>query len=253
MDAGLQQLWLRFRRIHDEEARQRLIIHYSPLVKYVAGRVGAGMPRHVDTSDLVSYGIFGLMDAIERFDPDLGFKFETYASTRIRGAIIDELRSMDWVPRSVRRKSRDIGRAMRELHSHLMREPTDEELAEAVGMTVDELNDALAAVSRSSVAALDDVFYLGNGESMSLIDTIEDGGIVTPESNMDELEMRRLLKEAITSLSDREQKVLALYYYDSMTLKQIGEIFGVTESRICQIHAKAVLLLRGELEERLAA
>lgn len=252
MDAGLQKLWLRFRQNADEEARQRLIIHYSPLVKYVAGRVGAGMPRHVDTSDLVSYGIFGLMDAIERFDPDLGFKFETYASTRIRGAIIDELRSMDWVPRSVRRKSRDIGRAMRELHSRLMREPTDEELAEAVDMTVDELNDALAAVSRSSVAALDDVFHLGNGESMSLIDTIEDRAMVTPESNVDVLEMRRLLKEAITSLSDREQKVLALYYYDSMTLKQIGEIFGVTESRICQIHAKAVLGLRGELEDRLS-
>lgn len=253
MDDALAQLWLRFRRTGDEAARERLIVHYSPLVKYVASRVGAGMPQHVDKADLTSYGVFGLMDAIDRFDPDLGYKFETYASTRIRGAIIDELRAMDWVPRSVRRKSRDITTALRELRGSLLREPTDEEVAEEVGMTVEELTDALAAVSRSSVAALDDVFRLGDGETLSLIDTIEDTATVSPEANVDTAETRRILKEAITSLSDREQKVLALYYFDAMTLRQIGEIFGVTESRICQIHAKAVLSLRGEMEQRLAA
>ncbi len=252
MDPELRVLWERYRETEDASVREQLILHYSPLVKYVAGRVGVGMPSNVEHADLVSYGIFGLMDAIEKFDLDKGFKFETYAITRIRGAILDELRSIDWVPRSVRSKARKIERAMQQLEQRLERSPTDEELAEELGVSQAELEDMLSSVSMTSIAALDDAFDVGDGERITLKDTIEDDAMVSPEEHVDDVEMRRLLRDAITRLSEREQTVLGLYYFEGMTLAQIGEILGVTESRICQIHTKAVLRLRTKLQERIA-
>jgi RNA polymerase sigma factor for flagellar operon FliA len=192
------------------------------------------------------------MDAIEKFDVDKGFKFETYAITRIRGAILDELRSIDWVPRSVRSKARKIEQAMQRLEQRLERSPTDAEIAEELGVSVADLEDMLSAVSMTSVAALDDAFDVGDGERIALKDTIEDRDMVKPEEHLDDVEMRRLLKEAIGRLSEREQKVLALYYFEGMTLAQIGDILGVTESRICQIHTKSVMRLRTKLHERMA-
>jgi RNA polymerase sigma factor for flagellar operon FliA len=207
------------------------------------------MPANVEHADLVSYGIFGLMDAIEKFDPGRGFKFETYAVTRIRGAIIDELRSIDWVPRSVRAKARRIEKAMRQLEQRLNRTPTDDELAAELAIPVEELEDMLTAVSMTSMAALDDVLDVGDGESITLVDTLEEENLTSPEGNIDDQEMRRQLREAIGRLSEREQKVLALYYFESMTLAQIGDILGVTESRICQIHTKAVMSLRTKMQD----
>lgn len=249
MEQELEHLWSRYRDSGDADLREQLILHYSPLVKYVAGRVGAGMPANVEHADLVSYGIFGLMDAIEKFDPSRGFKFETYAVTRIRGAIIDELRSIDWVPRSVRAKARRIEKAIRQLEQRLNRTPSDEELAIELMVSTEELEDMLTSVSMTSMAALDDVLDIGDGESITLVDTLEEENLTSPEGNIDDQETRRQLREAIGRLSEREQKVLALYYFENMTLAQVGDILGVTESRICQIHTKAVMSLRNKLQD----
>ncbi len=251
MDPEVRALWDRYRATGDTEAREQLILQYSPLVKYVAGRVGVGMPSNVEHADLVSYGIFGLMDAIEKFDPEKGYKFETYAITRIRGAIIDELRSIDWVPRSVRSKARRIEQAIHRLEGQLQRTPTDEELAAELDISEDDLADMLSQVSLTSMVALDEAFDLGGGDHISLVDTLQDANTVQPEDNIDEKETRRLLREAIGRLSEREQTVIALYYFEGLTLAQIGDILGVTESRVCQIHTKSVLSLRSKLLDRI--
>jgi RNA polymerase sigma factor FliA len=245
-------LWERYRESGDPEVRERLIVHYAPLVKYVAGRVAVGMPANVEHADLVSYGIFGLMDAIEKFDLDKGFKFETYAVTRIRGSIIDELRSIDWVPRSVRAKARKVETAMQRLENELHRTPTDEELAAVLGWTVDELQETLARVSMTSMAALDETLDVA-GDRISLVDTLQDLTVILPEESYEDTETKELLRETMTRLSEREQTVLGLYYFEGMTLAQIGDVLGVTESRICQIHTKAVLSLRTKLVETLGA
>ncbi len=243
------QLWGEYAKGRDAAVRERLIIHYAPLVKYVAGRVAVGMPAHVEHSDLVSYGIFGLMDAIEKFEPGRGFKFETYAVARIRGAIIDELRSVDWVPRSVRTRSRKVEAAMQELESTLKRSPTEEELAEELGWTLEELQDTLARMSMTSIAALDEVLDVGDGDRITLVDTLQDLTVSLPEETLDDSETKRLLRATLTRLTEREQTVLGLYYFEGMTLSQIGDVLGVTESRVCQIHTKAVLSLRTKLGE----
>lgn len=252
MESDVLETWKSYRATGDAELREQLIIEYAPLVKYVAGRVGVGMPAHVDHADLVSYGIFGLMDAIEKFDVNAGVKFETYAVRRIRGAIIDELRGIDWVPRSVRSKARKIERALRELETDLGREPSDEELAEALEVTTDELENWLEQVSYTNIAALDEALDLGDGDNVAIVDTLQDTSSPSPQESLDDAEMRRLLRDAIGRLNDREQQVLALYYFEGMTLGQVGEILGVTESRVCQIHTKAVLRLKTKLTQQLA-
>lgn len=252
VDSEVHALWLRYQRDHDQQVREELILHYAPLVKYVAGRVAVGMPSSVDHADLVSYGIFGLMDAIEKFDLDKGFKFETYALTRIRGAIIDELRSLDWVPRSVRARARQLEATMQRLESELHRSPSDEELIDELGWSLSELHDTLTRISMTSMAALDEVLDVGDGDQVTLVDTLQDLSIVLPEASLDDAETKRLLRETIGRLTDREQTVLGLYYFEGMTLSQIGGVLGVTESRISQIHTKAVLSLRAKLAEKLS-
>jgi RNA polymerase sigma factor FliA len=252
VEGQVQAWWERYRDTGDPEVREQLILHYAPLVKYVAGRVAVGMPPNVEHSDLVSYGIFGLMDAIEKFDLAKGYKFETYAITRIKGAIIDELRSVDWVPRSVRAKARRIEAAVARLEAELHRSPSDEELAAAVDMTVVELEETLTKMSLTSVAALDEVLDVGEGgDRISLVDTLQDLTTVMPEDSLDEQETKQMLRDAIGRLSEREQTVLGLYYFEGMTLAQVGDVLGVTESRICQIHTKAVMSLRAKLAERI--
>jgi len=250
VERDIEALWQRYRETRTPEVRERLIIHYAPLVKYVAGRVAVGMPANVEHADLVSYGIFGLMDAIEKFDLDKGFKFETYAVTRIKGAIIDELRSIDWVPRSVRAKARQLEGAMQRLEHDLHRTPTDEELADELGWTLEELQDTLARVSMTSVAALDETLDVA-GDRISLVDTLQDLTVTLPEESFEDEETKQVLRETLTRLTEREQTVLGLYYFEGMTLSQIGDVLGVTESRICQIHTKAVLSLRTKLLETL--
>jgi RNA polymerase sigma factor FliA len=253
VDRDVQSLWQRYRDAHEPDVREQLILQYAPLVKYVAGRVAVGMPSNVEHADLVSYGIFGLMDAIEKFDLDKGYKFETYAITRIKGAIIDELRSVDWVPRSVRSKARKLEAAMQRLESELRRSPTEEELALDLGWTVEELQETLTRVSMTSVAALDEVLDIGEGDRISLVDTLQDLNVELPEASYDDLETKQLLRATLGRLSEREQTVLGLYYFEGMTLGQIGDVLGVTESRVCQIHTKAVLSLRAKLSEKLRA
>ena len=252
MEPQVRKLWERYRDSADPEVREELILQYAPLVKYVAGRVGVGMPSNVEHADLVSYGMFGLMDAIDKFDVDKGFKFETYAITRIKGAIIDELRSVDWVPRSVRSKARRIEQAMQRLEAKLHRSPTDEELAQELDITVDDLHDMLSKVSLTNMVALDEAFDLGEGDRIAVVDTLQDTNVVQPEESYDEIETKSLLRDTITRLSEREQTVLALYYFEGLTLAQIGDVLGVTESRICQIHTKAVIGLRAKLMDRIS-
>jgi RNA polymerase sigma factor for flagellar operon FliA len=221
---------------------------YSPLVKYVAGRLGSGLPAHVDEGDLVSYGLLGLIGAIERYDPDRDIKFETYAIARIRGSIIDELRALDWVPRSVRSRAREIERAIAALEARLGRAPTDEEIASRVGITVEELEESLTDIARSSIAALDELWSVsGEGDQVSLLDTLEDPDSVRPAEALDETELREILGDAISRLPEREKLVITLYYYEELTLREIGEVLGVTESRISQLHTKAILRLKARL------
>jgi RNA polymerase sigma factor FliA len=243
----VSDLWDRFKATGDEGAREALIINFSPLVKFVAGRVGIGLPRNVDHADLVSYGIFGLIDAIDKFEPERGFKFETYAINRIKGAILDELRAMDWVPRSVRARAREIERSMAELEHRLQRTPSDDELASHMTMPVEDLQDALAEISLLGIVALDEM--LGPDSSNSLVDLVADASGASPEAAFQKEETRRILADAINRLPDREKLVLTLYYYEGLTLAEIGEVLSVTESRVCQIHAKSVMSLRNRLSE----
>jgi len=203
----------------------------------------------VDEGDLVSYGLLGLIVAIERYDPDRDVKFETYAIARIKGSILDELRAMDWVPRSVRSRAREIERAMTELESKLGRAPTDEEISAKVGITVEELENSLTDISRSSIAALDELWTVSGsgGDQIALIDTIEDTQGPEPQSAFAQTEMREAVADAISRLPEREKLVITLYYYEDLTLREIGEVLGVTESRVSQLHTKAILRLKARL------
>nr|WP_240606188.1 RNA polymerase sigma factor WhiG [Euzebya rosea] len=250
MDPGVVDLWTRFKDDADPDARERLILQYSPLVKYVAGRVSVGLPSSVEHGDLVSYGMFGLIDALEKFDLSKGFKFETYAITRIKGAIIDELRSIDWIPRSVRTKAKRVEKALRELEAKLDRTPTEEELAEELEMSVADLRQVLTQVSLTSIAALDESIQGEEGDRQSLVDTLADDDAPDPQAALEDAEIRRLLAETINRMTDREKTVIVLYYFEGMTLSQIGEVLGVTESRVCQMHTKAVLGLRTRMAAR---
>ena len=242
--ARAESLWARYTKKPTRELRDQLIVHYSPLVKYVGSRVAAGLPQNVEQADLVSYGIFGLIDAIDKFDPERGYKFESYAISRIKGAMLDELRSMDWVPRSVRTKAKRIEQANAKLEAKLGRAPSDEELADALDVTTEELDGMLAKISFVGVVALDEM--LSGGDSMTLGDTIPDSG-AGPVGSFEVEEMRQLLAESINNMTEREKIVLTLYYYEGLTLADIGDVLGVTESRVCQIHTKSVLRLRSRL------
>ena len=250
----VNKLWKDYKKKGTTEARERLILHYSPLVKFVAGRVAAGLPQNIEQSDLVSYGIFGLIDAIDKFEVERGFKFETYAISRIKGAIIDELRSIDWVPRSVRAKARAVERAYSKLENELRRNPDDREVAAELGMSEDELGQTLSQISFTGLVALDEIIGGGNGErgggSSTLGETVADrGGAHDPVEAFEVDEMKHLLADLINRMPDRERLVLTLYYYEALTLAEIGQVLGVTESRVCQIHTKAILQLRGRLAE----
>ena len=245
--AQTDALWAEYKATGERADRDRLILIYAPLVKYVASRVAVGLPHNVEQADLVSYGMFGLIDAIEKFDPERGYKFETYAIARIRGAILDELRSIDWVPRSVRAKARALEQAYAKLENELRRSPTEAEIAVELDLTDDQLQSTLSQISFIGLAALDEMLGGGErGESMTLGDTVadvRDGPVAVFEVE----EMKQILAEAVNGMPEREKLVLTLYYYEGLTLAEIGRVLGVTESRVCQIHTKAVLQLRSRL------
>ena len=243
-------IWDDYKERATPAAREQLILHYAPLVKFVAGRVAAGLPHNIEQADLVSYGMFGLIDAIEKFDLDRGFKFETYAISRIKGAIIDELRSIDWVPRSVRAKARAIERAFSKLENELKRVPDDKEVAQELGMSEEELASTMGQISFVGIVALDEVMSAGaeRGGSTTVGDNVTDG-THDPVESFESEEMRHLLADAINRMPDRERLVLTLYYYEGLTLAEIGKVLGVTESRVCQIHTKSIFQLRGRLAD----
>jgi RNA polymerase sigma factor FliA len=252
VDPALEELWKAFKASGDGDVRERLILHYAPLVKYVAGRVGVGLPPNIEQADLVSYGIFGLIDAIEKFDVNRAIKFETYAISRIKGAIIDELRSIDWIPRSIRSKAREVERAYAALEARLHRTPTEPEVAAELGIKLEDLHAIFGQVSFVNVVALDELLNVNGekGDKVSLVDTLEDTKAEDPVRVFESQETKHLLARAINMLPEREKIVVTLYYYEGLTLAEIGQVLGVTESRICQMHTKAVLQLRAKLADQ---
>src|ERR687896_511715 len=247
----IEAMWNEYKSSGSQEARETLILHFSPLVKYVAGRVAVGLPANIEQSDLVSYGIFGLIDAIEKYELDRGIKFETYAISRIRGAIIDELRAIDWVPRSVRFKAREVEKAYTALENKLKRPPSDAEIAGEMGISNDELNQIYTQLSTVSLVALDELMTVEGerGDKLSLVETLEDTKTAGPVDVLETEEMKSILGNAVNRLPEREKIVVTLYYYEGLTLAEIGQVLGVTESRVCQMHTKAVLALRGKISE----
>lgn len=247
VESDVNTLWAQYQRESDAGTRDALILNYSPLVKYVASRVAVGLPQNIEQADLVSYGMFGLIDAIDKFEPDRGFKFETYAISRIKGAILDELRSIDWVPRSVRAKVRSVEKAFAKLEAKMGRAPTDDEVGAELGWTEAQFQTVLSQISVVGIAALDEILTGGDrGESLTLGDTIADSNH-GPVGAFEVTEIRQLLSKAINQMPEREKVVLTLYYYENLTLAEIGTVLGVTESRVCQIHTKAMIQLRSRL------
>jgi RNA polymerase sigma factor for flagellar operon FliA len=234
-EGAVATLWADYKRTGDPTLRNQLVMQYAPLVKYVAGRVRSGLPQTVEQADLVSEGVIGLMDAIEKFQPDRGLQFQTYAVPRIRGAIIDGLRAADWVPRSVRDKIRDIERAQVTLEARLGRTPTDQELAAELGVSVTSLRETYGKVSYTSLASIDEIGVVEDIAPMSTATVIEED------------EVHEGLMLAISELPERDRVILALYYFEGLTLAEIGQVLGVTESRVSQLHTRATLALRSKL------
>jgi len=249
VDAETEALWREYKADPTLESREKLILHYAPLVKYVAGRVSSGLPPSVEFADLVSYGVFGLLDAIDKYDPGRGIKFETYAIARVKGAIIDELRADDWVPRSIRYKAREIERVYAVLEGELKRIPTDEEVARKLGIEVEEYLSLLSKLSVMSLVALDELWTVSGDrlDKITLADMVEDVKTKDPSQSFEIEEMKDIIAEAINHLPERERIVIALYYYEGLNMREIGEVLSVTESRVCQMHTKAILRLRARL------
>jgi RNA polymerase sigma factor for flagellar operon FliA len=243
-----EELWIEYRRKRDPKIREAFIKQYAPLVKYVAGKVAVGMPHNVEFDDLVGFGVFGLLDAIDKFDPEKNVKFKTYAVTRIRGAIFDELRSIDWVPRSVRQKTREVEEAIGSLEAQLGRTASDQEIANSLGMNEDEYLKTMMKISGTSILSLNDVWFSGDeNDKVSIGDSIESPSSLNPDVIVEKEEIRRIIINAINELPDKEKKILVLYYYEDLTLKEIGQVLEVTESRVSQLHTKAILRLRAKL------
>ena len=243
-----EELWIEFRKTKSPVLRDAFIRQYMPLVKYVVGKISPSMPSSVEFDNLVGFGQFGLLDAINRYDPDRNVKFKTYAVTRIRGAIFDELRQLDWVPRSVRQKSREIENAIVKLESKLGRPATDAEIAESMGLTESDFQQTVMKVSLTNVLSLNDVWHSGDdSDHISIGDSIEAPSSLNPDVIVEREEIRRVITEAINELPERERMVLVLYYHEDLTFKEIGQVLEVSESRISQLHTKANLRLRAKL------
>lgn len=245
--------WIVFKETNSSELREKLLEEYLPLVRSVAGRMALGFPKSVEVSDLISTGVIGLIEALSNYDPSRGVKFETYAVPRIRGAILDELRSLDWVPRSTRAKSREIERATVKLENKLGRIPTKKELAKCLKVSSRELLATLDDLSSSSILSLDELIY-GEDDNRQVprVETVECSIHPNILSDLEKKELKAFVSSSLNNLTQQEKLVIALYYYEEMTLKEIGEIMQISESRVSQIHTKAVLKLRGMVKEKFA-
>jgi RNA polymerase sigma factor for flagellar operon FliA len=245
-----QILWVDYKKTKEPKLREYFIKKYAPLVKYVAGKVAVGMPHNVEFDDLVSYGTFGLLDAIEKYDPSKEVKFKTYAMTRVRGGIFDELRNVDWIPRSIRQKAKQVEKIILELENRMGRTAEDEEIAQELDIDLEEFHELMSKISGTSLISLNDVWH-GNDENeeMVFVDTLESPEALNPDTIVEREEIKNMIVECIKKLPDREKKVIVLYYYEDLTLKEIGEVLEVTESRVSQLHTKAIMRLRGRLSQ----
>lgn len=243
-----EKLWLEYKKTRSTALRDKFIRQYMPLVKYVAGKVSVGLPASIEYDDLVGFGQFGLLDAINKYDPEKNVKFKTYAVTRIRGAIFDEMRQLDWVPRSVRQKSREIEDVIVDLEAKLGRPATDAEIAKEMNMSEEEFQQTVMKVSGTSVLSLNDVWYSGDdNDHMSIGDSIESPSSMNPDVHVEREEVRKVIIQAINELPEKEKMVIVLYYHEDLTFKEIGQVLDVSESRISQLHTKANLRLRAKL------
>jgi RNA polymerase sigma factor for flagellar operon FliA len=248
-----QTIWENYKKTMNPDTRDKMLNEYLPLVKNVAGRMAMGFPKSVELNDLISTGVIGLIEAFNNYDPSRGVKFETYAVPRIRGAILDELRALDWVPRSTRAKSREIERAMTKLENLLGRSPSEMELAKQLNISTDELLSALDDVSSTTLMSLDELICReDDNRQVPRIETIQNKAVKNVLNDLERGELRMFLINAISTLSEQERLVVALYYYEELTLKEIGEVMLISESRVSQIHTKAVLRLRAMIRERFA-
>jgi RNA polymerase sigma factor for flagellar operon FliA len=243
------ELWRQYARKKDPLIREKLIMEYSHLIKYIAGRLNIYFGSNVEYDDLVGFGVFGLIDAIDKFDLKKGVKFETYASLRIRGAIIDSIRELDWVPRSLRQKNKELERVYAEVENELGHSATDKDIADRMGVSVAEFHKVLNDVTVSSMLSLED--FLEQNYEVS-VDSLNSSNDDKPESHLEKSEIKDILSGAIDKLPEKEKTVVSLYYYEELTLKEISSIMKVSESRISQLHSKAILRLRGKLHRHKA-
>jgi RNA polymerase sigma factor for flagellar operon FliA len=243
----LRGLWRAYRTTGDEALRERIVLTYAPLVKFVAGRLRSTMPAHIDEDELIANGLLGLLSAIDRYDPEREAKFETFAIQRIRGSIIDGLRAQDWVPRSVRARARLIERTMASLQRELGRVPSDGEVAGKLGVSLEELDDYLEEIGRTTLVSLNEILHAPSENGDAAQDLIADELLVPVEDEVENADRCEQIAEVISRLPEREQMIIALYYYDDLNLREIGEVLGVTESRVSQLHTKAILRLRSFL------
>ena len=234
----------------DGKLRDQLIMDYAPLIRFVAQRIAARLPSNIDIDDLISAGVIGLMDAIEKYDPSRDNKFKTYAEFRIKGAILDQLRSLDWVPRSVRQKGRRLERAYGEVEQRLGRAANEDEVADSLGLELDKLHTLINQVKGISLVNLEEIRGTNSDgdRSGTFADIIEDVQSENPFASLKHMETKHVISDTIGSLPEKERLVISLYYYEDLNMKEIGTILGITESRVCQIHTKAVMRLRSKLK-----
>lgn len=245
------KLWRKYKRTKSNALREEIVRKYLYLVKYVAGRVAIGLPPNVEFNDLVSYGILGLFDAIEKYDVNQGNKFETYAVTRIRGSMMDELRKLDWAPRLLRKRAREIDRKCKELEERFGRLATDDEVAQSLKMSVDDLNGIYSELNSTTFLSLDEVWQNDDGNKpISRLQTVEDSVVMNQSATLQQNELKEIIAKAIDTLPEKEKLVVVLYYYENLTLREIGQVLNVSESRICQIHTKVMTRLRSHLVKR---
>lgn len=253
--SSVDVLWKEYKETGSKIAKDKLLMEYAQMVKYIAHRIAVNLPASVDRNDLISAGIMGLIKSVETFEPERGFKFETFAGHKIRGAILDELRGLDWVPRSVRQKSREMQRVYARLENSLGRAPYDDEVCEDLKITIEEFEGILYDITPTTIISLEEAMPDRSTDSKELriIDTIEDPGSQNPLKEMGFAEIKNILKDAIAGLPEKEKLVIALYHYEELTLKEIGVVLDISESRVSQIHSKAILKLRSRLLQKINA